>query len=102
MTRQKVRRALILASLLAFPVTIFYFSPSPIIMAAGEGIVADPMLAFVALLTSALVLGRAWCGWAACSSPTTGRWREGTPRHQRCRTGLDPGEMSVVRVCQVP
>lgn len=62
--RQRIRKALILFSLLLFPVTLFYFSPVLILEGAAEGLINGSLIFFTILFFSAMVLGRAWCGWA--------------------------------------
>jgi len=49
-----------------FPVIYYYLSPYLIIMAASEGVVSGSLLMFGLMFLSALVLGRAYCGWV-CS-----------------------------------
>lgn len=61
--RQSIRRALILVSFLLFPIIINYFSPYIIIDGASQGIVNGSLIVFGAMFFSALVVGRAWCGW---------------------------------------
>lgn len=61
--RQKTRKALILISFLLFPITIYYFSPVVIVMAARLGIVNGSFIVFGLLFVSSLVLGRGFCGW---------------------------------------
>ena len=61
--RQLVRRSVIIASFILFPVTLFYFSPALVIMAAAAGVVSGSALVFLLQFLSALVLGRAFCGW---------------------------------------
>ena len=61
--RQILRRALIIGSFILFPVTIFYFSPALIVMGAAAGIVSGSAMVFTAQFCSALILGRAFCGW---------------------------------------
>jgi polyferredoxin len=63
-TRQRVRKALLLGSLLLFPVTLYYFSPVLILQGASEGIVNASMLVFGLLFLLSLFVGRLWCGWA--------------------------------------
>lgn len=67
--RQRVRKAVLLISLILFPVTIFYFSPVLIVQGALQGIIAGSFLVFCALFLASLVLGRGWCGWVC---PTGG------------------------------
>ncbi|MGI6033056.1 MAG: 4Fe-4S binding protein [Coriobacteriales bacterium] len=62
--RQKVRMGILVASFILFPVTIFYFSPYLIVFGAFQGVAAGSMLVFALQLVSAMLLGRAWCGWA--------------------------------------
>lgn len=61
--RQSVRRALILISLLLFPVVLNYLSPYVIIDGAMNGVVNGSLILFTLLFLSSLFLGRAWCGW---------------------------------------
>lgn len=61
--RQSIRRVLIIASFLLFPVTLNYFSPALIIMAAAAGVLSASACVFLAQFVSALFLGRAFCGW---------------------------------------
>lgn len=60
---QRVRKVLLLVSLLTFPLTIYYLSPYLVFQAAALGIVGGSLLMFGLLFLSALLLGRAWCGW---------------------------------------
>ena len=62
--RQRIRKALLLVSLLLFPLTLYYFSPALIIQSAAEGVVNGSFLVFGLLFLSALFVGRLWCGWA--------------------------------------
>jgi ferredoxin-type protein NapH len=61
--RQLLRRSLIIGSFILFPVTIMYFSPVLIVLGAMKGILSGSAVAFATLFLSALVLGRAMCGW---------------------------------------
>lgn len=61
--RQNIRRLFIFLSFLAFPVTINFLSPYLIIQASFEGVLAGSGLLFLALLVSAMILGRLFCGW---------------------------------------
>jgi polyferredoxin len=63
-TRQRVRKALILISLLLLPVTLYYFSPALILEGANEGIVVGSFIVFVGVFVASLALGRGFCGWA--------------------------------------
>jgi len=62
--RQRLRRALLLISLLLFPITLYYFSPVLIMQGAAEGVINGSFLVFAAMLGASLVVGRLWCGWA--------------------------------------
>jgi ferredoxin-type protein NapH len=61
--RQRIRRILISACAVLFPVVFFYFSPYLIIMAAGERVVAGAFIVFGSLFVVSLIAGRAFCGW---------------------------------------
>jgi ferredoxin-type protein NapH len=63
-TRQKVRRAALVTSLALFPVTLYYLSPMLCLQGAAGGIITGSVLVFLGQFVSALVLGRAFCGWA--------------------------------------
>lgn len=63
-TRQKIRRGLLIASLLLLPVTLYYFSPALSLQGATAGVASGSVLVFAGLFVSALFLGRAFCGWA--------------------------------------
>ena len=62
--RQLTRRVLLIASLLLLPVTLYYFSPALSLQGAASGVASGSVLLFAGLFVSALVLGRAFCGWA--------------------------------------
>jgi ferredoxin-type protein NapH len=62
-TRQRLRSALLLFSLLMFPITLNYFSPYLIMMGASEGIINGSFLVFCGMFLSSLFFGRLWCGW---------------------------------------
>ena len=61
--RQKIRRVIIIVSLLLFPVTLNYFSPYVSLEGATIGIVSGSLMLFVMLFVTSLYFGRAWCGW---------------------------------------
>jgi polyferredoxin len=63
MKRQQIRSLLIFVSFLAFPITIYYFSPVLIIEAAAKGIIAGSFLMFAMMLVGSLFFGRSFCGW---------------------------------------
>lgn len=62
--RQKIRRFTIILSFILFPVTVNYFSPFLSTWGASRGVVNGSLILFAALFLSALVTGRAFCGWA--------------------------------------
>lgn len=59
----KIRKTLTLVSLLAFPITINYFSPYLIIQGGFDGIVTGSLLLFLTQFLTALFLGRSFCSW---------------------------------------
>jgi ferredoxin-type protein NapH len=61
--RQRVRRALLFASLLLFPITLYYLSPYIIVDGAANGVINGSFIAFMLMFFSALFVGRLWCGW---------------------------------------
>jgi ferredoxin-type protein NapH len=61
--RQTVRAFSLVVSGVLFPVTFYYLSPYLILQAASEGIVGGSLVVFGAQFLSALVFGRAFCGW---------------------------------------
>ena len=61
--RQQLRRGLILATMLLFPLIYYYLSPYLIVDASARGIVNGSFILFALLLVSGLVVGRGWCGW---------------------------------------
>ena len=62
--RQRIRKSVLLLSLLLFPVTMNYLSPYLIIDSAAQGIVNASLVVFVLLFLLAFAfVGRAWCGW---------------------------------------
>ncbi len=61
--RQRIRLAVLLISLLLFPVTMNYLSPYVIIDAASQGITNGSLVAFGLLFLSSLLLGRLWRAW---------------------------------------
>lgn len=78
--RQRLRKVLLLLSLLTFPLTIYYLSPYLVFQAAALGIVGGSLLMFGLLFLSALIFGRAWCGWL-CPGGAMGEFCQ--PMNQR-------------------
>jgi ferredoxin-type protein NapH len=63
MTRQKIRKGMILFSFFLFPAIFYYLSPVVIIQATLNGVVNGSFIIFLLLFLNALFLGRAYCGW---------------------------------------
>lgn len=63
MKRQTIRKALLLISLLLFPITMWYFSPYLIIQAASERIMNGSFIVFCLMFVCSMFMGRAWCGY---------------------------------------
>jgi polyferredoxin len=61
--RQRIRKAILLISLLSFPVIINYLSPYVIIDGAMNGVINGSFIVFALLFVSSLFVGRLWCGW---------------------------------------
>jgi len=61
--RQATRKAIILISLLLFPVTMNLISPYVIIDGAMQGIITGSFIVFGLMFVSALFVGRLWCAW---------------------------------------
>ena len=62
-TRQKLRKAAIIFSLLIFPITLNYFSPYLIIDSASQGVINGSFILFGIMFVLSLFLGRLWCAW---------------------------------------
>lgn len=63
MKRQRIRKIILLISLLCFPVTIWYFSPAIISMAMMERTMNGSFFVFMAMLLLSPFLGRVFCGY---------------------------------------
>ncbi len=61
--RQRIRRILLLISLLLFPVVLNYLSPYLVILGGFAGVLAGSGIVFAGMFVSSLLLGRAYCGW---------------------------------------
>lgn len=61
--RQKIRKTILLISLLLFPVTLNFFSPYISIDGAMNGILSGSLILFFIMFLTAVFFGRAWCGW---------------------------------------
>ena len=85
--RQRIRKTLLIISFLLFPITIWYFSPYLIIMAASEHIMNGSFIVFISMFVLSMFFGRVWCGYLCpagglqecvgmCNdSPAKGGWR---------------------------
>jgi len=61
--RQKIRKGIVLISLLLFPVTLNYFSPYVSIDGAMAGVISGSLMLFIFMFLTSLFFGRAWCSW---------------------------------------
>jgi polyferredoxin len=61
--RQRIRRTLLFIFLIAFPLTINYYSPYLIMDAAAKGIASFSFLLWSTWLVTSLIFGRAGCGY---------------------------------------
>ena len=69
--RQRIRKGLIIVSLLLFPVIMNYLSPYVIIDGASQGIVNGSLIMFGLQFVAALFVGRLWCGWVCPAAGLT-------------------------------
>ena len=65
--RQRIRSGIILVVFLSFPITLNYLSPVVGLAGLAQRVIAGDLLLFGLQFLSALVLGRAWCGWACAA-----------------------------------
>lgn len=63
MQRQKIRKLILIVSLLLFPVTLYYFSPALIINAGLNGIINGSFIVFALLFLLSVFFGRIFCGY---------------------------------------
>lgn len=63
MTRQRIRKLLIIISLILFPVTLYYFSPALIINAGLHGIINGSFIVFLFLFLFSIPFGRLFCAY---------------------------------------
>jgi len=63
MKRQKLRKLLLTASLLLFPVTLYYFSPALIVDAGLNGIINGSFIVFVLMFLLSIPFGRLFCAY---------------------------------------
>jgi ferredoxin-type protein NapH len=64
----KIRRLLLLISVIIFPVTMNYLSPVVSMMGAKDGFVTGAVINFGLMFIFAMLLGRLWCGWACAGA----------------------------------
>jgi ferredoxin-type protein NapH len=60
---QKIRTGILLVSFFLFPAIFYFFSPYLIIDDTLNGVITGSFIVFALQFTSALVLGRGFCGW---------------------------------------
>lgn len=63
MVRQRIRKLLLIASLLLFPITLYYFSPALIINAGLNGIINGSFIIFVFMFLLSIPFGRLFCSY---------------------------------------
>jgi len=63
LSRQWIRKTLIILSFVLLPATFVYISCPVIIQGATEGIATGGLILFIILFASSLFVGRLWCGW---------------------------------------
>lgn len=69
MKRQRIRKLLLITSLLLFPVTLYYFSPALIINAGLKGIINGSFIVFLLMFLLSIPFGRLFC---SCFCPAGG------------------------------
>lgn len=63
MKRQRLRKLLLIASLLLFPITLYYFSPVLILNAGLNGIINGSFIVFILLFVLSVPFGRLFCSY---------------------------------------
>lgn len=63
MKRQKIRKIILIISLLLFPITLYYFSPALIINAGLNGIINGSFIVFVFMFLLSIPFGRLFCAY---------------------------------------
>lgn len=63
MKRQRLRKLLLIASLLLFPITLYYFSPALIINAGLKGIINGSFIVFMLMFVLSIPFGRLFCAY---------------------------------------
>lgn len=64
MKRHKLRKSILLFSLLIFPITFIYMSPYLTVVGTIKGVIASGLLFWVLIFITSLVFGRAFCSYA--------------------------------------
>lgn len=77
-TRQRIRKLLLLVTLLLFPITLNYLSPYVIIDGAANGIINGSLIMFSLMFLSSLLVGRLFCGWV-CPGGAVGEFATRKP-----------------------
>lgn len=62
-TRQKIRKGILVFTLISFPIVLNYLSPAVILSGAAEGILTGSAILFMIQFALSLFLGRAFCSW---------------------------------------
>jgi ferredoxin-type protein NapH len=81
--RQRIRSGIILVVFLSFPITLNYLSPVVGLAGLAQRVIAGDLLLFGLQFLSALVLGRAWCGWACPAAGLTEACQRANDRRVR-------------------
>lgn len=63
MKRQRIRKLLLITSLLLFPITLYYFSPALIINAGLNGIINGSFIVFTVMFLMSIPFGRLFCSY---------------------------------------
>jgi polyferredoxin len=63
MTRQRMRKLILILSLLLFPITLYYFSPVVIIEAGLAGVINGSFIVFTLMFFGSLFFGRLFCSY---------------------------------------
>lgn len=61
--RQRVRKGILVFSMLMFPLTFFFLSPFVIVLSAAKGILNGSAMVFGLLLLFSIFSSRIFCGW---------------------------------------
>lgn len=72
LSRQTIRKWILIISFLLVPVTIFYISPIVLLMGAAKGIATGSMILIILLFLLSFFVARLWCGWLC----PMGAWQE--------------------------